>query len=294
MAFAKSKAAATKAGTAFKSKELQQGAKGRLKKAKVVPTGIPGLDKLILEPFSSVGGLPIGRGKITLLGGDPGSGKTRLGINIATKLLKEKQAFLYVGFEMESDEFVGQVYDQYKHLYEQEPDLEKIYYLDYYCSPFKAVTDIPNLANRALEFNKKTGSPFVFIDSITAMVSMETMLRSTMDKLSDKLYQTGAELAVVGVSQFRGSYDRGIAGGKGMSHKGTAVMLLEAEEITNFNKAYMPQYYKMGDLVRTVRVIKTMNYAHPIHKFIYTIDDFGVFQFSGETLSTLANKKVTE
>lgn len=294
MAFQKAKSAATAVGSGFKSKELQQGAKGRLKKAKVIPTGIEGLDRLILEPFTSIGGLPIGRGKITLLGGDPGSGKTRLGINMATKLIHEGTAFMYVGFEMEADEFVGQVDEQYTHIYDKQAPLDKIHYLDYYCSPFKAVSDIPNLASRALEFNKKTGSPFVFIDSITAMVSMETMLRGTMDKLSDKLYQTGAELAVIGVSQFRGSYDRGIAGGKGMSHKGTAVILLEAEEISNFNKNYLPQHYKMGDLIRTIRVIKTMNYAHPIHKFIYDIDEFGVFQFSDVTLSTLANKKVSE
>lgn len=280
-------------GSSYASAKLKQAEYEHMKYAKVIPTGIEVLDSMITEPFSNIGGLPIGKGKITLLAGDPGSGKSRLGINLATTLLKNGSGFMYVGFEFEPEEFVGQVYQQYKHIYgANDVPLHKLYSLDYHSTVFKASSDINNIASQATEFKKVTGSPFVFIDSVTEMTTMETMLRSTLDKLNKAFYLTGEDFAVIGVSQYRGSYDKGIAGGKGMSHKGTAVMVMESEEVNNFNRKYMPERYDYGRLVRTVRVIKTANYAHSLNRHVFEIDEYGVLQFTGEILTTMANNKV--
>jgi len=272
------------------TKELKWGSMERLKYSKVIPTGIPSFDKLIIEPFSSppMGGLPIGRGKITILAGNPGSGKTRFFTNLACKLLKQGESFMYITFERDGDEFVGQVEQLYKFMYGEDCPVEKIAYLDYFCSPFSSA-QIKVIADKAKEFYSLTKSPFVAIDSITEMAKMETMLRRVMDDLQLHLYNQGVDLAVVGTSQFRGAYEKGIAGGKGMAHKADAVILIESEKVDNFNKKYY-NWLNYGDLVRTISVIKTANYAHSLHKYPFTISDKGVLTISDEPLSIMANK----
>jgi len=99
----------------------------------------------------------------------------------------------------------------------------------------------------------------------------------------------GIDLAVVGTSQFRGAYEKGIAGGKGMAHKADAVILIESEKVDNFNKKYY-SWLNYGDLVRTISVIKTANYAHSLHKYPFTISDKGVLTISDEPLSIMANR----
>ncbi len=272
------------------TKELYWGSRERMEYSKAIPTGITNFDKLIIEPYSEpeVGGLPIGSGKVTIFAGNPGSGKTRFLINLAVTLLKNDQYFMYVTFERKGSEFIGQVEQLYKHLYKKECPIEKIAYLDYFCSPFSD-SHVKVIADKASEFYRKTKSPFVAIDSITEMASMETMLRGTMSKLQKEFHATGKDFALMGTSQFRGAWEKGIAGGKGMAHKADAVVLVESEKIDNFNAKHYP-WLQHGDLVRTMSVIKTANYAHSLHKHPFEISDKGEFVLSDETISILANK----
>lgn len=276
------------------SKVLKQASEVGVKFSKVAPTGLEGIDKLISEPFSepTIGGIPLGRGKITLLAGNAGSGKTRLLVNLVCKILHSGGAFMYVSFEFEGEEFVGQVLQLYQHLYDTPCPLKNLYFMDYYCTPF-GMGHIKIIASRAKEFIELTGSPFIAIDSVTEMAKMETLLRGVMKDLTKAFFDTTKDFAIIGVSQFRGNYDGAVAGGKGMPHKASAVILLESETVNNFNK-WVFDWLPMGSLVRTISVVKTANYAHDLHRYPFTIDEAGVVHVRKEPLSITANTVVID
>jgi len=280
----------TKKKSTTPTKELMRGSRDNTKYPKVIPTGMKGFDKLIIEPKSDPpkGGLPLGRGKITILAGNPGSGKTIFLANLAAKLLKDGKSFMYVTFERDGNEFVGIVDIVYNNIYDEECPVENIYFLDYFCSYF-GDAQIKVVADKAREFYTKTKSPFIAIDSITEMAKMETTLRFVMKNLQKELFNTGLELAVIGVSQFRGTWDKGVAGGKGMSHKADVVVNIETAKVDRWNREFYP-WLEIGDLYRSISVMKTAGYSHSLHQYPMIIEESGQVIISDDPLSILANK----
>ena len=277
-----------KKSTTYK-KDLVWGSRTEIKYPKVIPTGIKGFDSLIIEPKSDPlkGGLPLGRGKITMLAGNPGSGKTMFLANLAAKLLNDGNYFMYVTFERDGHEFVGIVDQVYDNIYGEKCPIERIAFLDYFCSYF-GEAQIRVIADKVREFYNKTGSPFIAIDSITEMAKMETTLRFVMSNLQKELYDTNLELAIIGVSQFRGTWDKGVAGGKGMAHKADVVVNIETKKVDKWNKDFYP-WLEIGDLYRGISIMKTAGYSHSLHEYPLTIEKNGQVLISDKPLSILAN-----
>ena len=246
------------------------------------------LDILITDSEGN-GGIPIGVGKITLLAGEAGSGKTRTLTNLAAKVIHKGYAFLYIGFEFEAGEFAHQVDEIHRKLYREPLNMDKLYMLDYYRISFRK-GQIKQMCSQINEFYMQTKSPFVVIDSITEMAKMETMLRNTMDELQQELIKINKPLALIGVSQFRGSWEGNIAGGKGILHKATAVIVIEKVRIDNFIKNYFPEH-RHGEMVRLIFVEKTANYAHDIQKHVFEIDETGAISITREPLKKVYIKE---
>lgn len=272
------------------TKDIVWGSRAEIKYPKVIPTGIKGFDSLIIEPKSDPprGGLPLGRGKITILAGNPGSGKTMFLVNLAVKLIHDGNYFMYITFERDGHEFVGIVDQVYNNIYGEECPVERIAFLDYFCSYF-GDAQIKVIADKVREFYNKTKSPFIAIDSITEMAKMETTLRFVMANLQKELYDTNLDLAVIGVSQFRGTWDKGVAGGKGMAHKADVVINIETEKIDKWNREHYP-WLDIGDLYRSISIMKTAGYAHSLHQYPMSIENNGQVLISEQPLSILANK----
>lgn len=270
-------------------KELMWGSREEIIYPKVIPTGMRGFDKLIIEPKSDPpkGGLPLGKGKITMLAGNPGSGKTMFLVNLAVKLLKDGKYFMFITFERDGHEFVGIVDQVYESIYEEKCPVERIAFLDYFCSYF-GDAQIKVIGDKIREFYKKTKCPFIAIDSITEMAKMETTLRFVMGSLQKEIYDTQLDLAVIGVSQFRGTWDKGVAGGKGMAHKADVVVNIETKKIDTWNKDFYP-WLKMGDLYRGISVMKTAGYSHSLHEYPLTIEKNGQMLISDSPLSITVN-----
>jgi len=268
-----------------KSVKLLQATSQSVLPTKCQPTGT-GLDYLIKDS-RGIGGLPCGIGKITLLAGGAGSGKTRLIINLAAQVIHDGRDFLYIGFEFRGGEFVFEVERVYKKMFnDEEFPFEKLYYVDYYCVPFRGA-EIRHMTDMMGEFYRKTKSPFVAIDSITETVRQEKMgeaiIRKNMDKLVENINRLSLPLCLMGVSQHRGSHEGDIAGGKGLPHKASAVVIMENTIINNFVKKYFADFV-WGDVVRTINVIKTANYSHDIKKHMVEISETGIVTIDDEPL----------
>ncbi len=278
------------AGEASKSSgasvKLLQASSQSVLRTQCQPTGT-GLDFLIKDS-RGIGGLPCGVGKITLLAGGAGSGKTRLLINLAAQVIHDGRDFLYIGFEFRGGELIAEVERVYKMMFDNEDfPFEKLYYIDYYCIPFRG-SEIRHMTDMMSEFYKKTGSPFVAIDSITETVRQEKMgeaiIRKNMYKLVENIVRLKLPISLVVISQHRGSHEGDIAGGKGIPHQASAVVVMENVLINNFVKKYFADF-EWGDVVRTISVIKTANYAHDIKKHMVDIDlETGILDISDEPL----------
>ena len=250
---------------------------------KCLESKVPGFD--ILIKGKNNGGIPIGKPAFTLLQGNPGSGKSRLLYNITAFASMNNNPILYITFEKPAGIVAYQIIDMAKKLKlplrctekSEELSVENITFVDFF-----GRDEGKNIISRMMQEIKgwvaETKGKVVLIDSITQMTSSSALpeadLRKYLGSFLNQLAQfckDGHELGVLAASQYRGNSTT--AGGVAMEHLSNAVLTIESEMVSNFNKRYYSQ--PIGMRVRKIWVEKTADFAHTPSECWFMIGDSG-------------------
>ena len=281
--------------------KLEKQYQGRIKKspawtARCLRTHVPGFDEQLIfsvengKVKADQGGLPLGSPGLTVMGGEPGAGKSQLCYAITAQCLAHGESVQFHTFEKPHWVVFFQVMrmiDAYglqdKVKIERTngeiiiPNFEVV---DEWHSIQKRST-MPQVVQYISKWHEETKGRLVVIDSLTDMTSGEALperqlalgLKSFLLGLANNL-SVSDEIAVLGTSQHRGNFrDAHFAGGPAIAHKGNATIKIDADFVNQFDRRYFNR--PRGTMVRTIRVIKTADHPHSSMEHFYDIDATG-------------------